>query len=242
MKEFDWLSHYNREEEGALEAGDRLYHVLRPRRVSTVLDAAAGLGLRALALARAGYDVVACEADETLFTRAAERFAEASDATVPLYRLGLRGVREVAEGPFDAVLALEDAVARWPSQSHTSILRALAGQLVPSGYLVIGLRDWDAQLRTQEYFEPRQVTRMNGTRLIMFDVWEYGVADGVTATTFYLYTRGERWRVETTKTTYYPVHGDEFQTTVEQTGFTLVELIEHPKENWWILRKGNRRN
>lgn len=240
MNRIDWLTYFNREQETALDAGDRLAQVLRPRRVSSVLDAAAGIGLRALSLARAGFDVVACEADTALFERAGAKLAE-YEAHVPLYRLGLRSVREVTEAPFDAILVLDDAIALSPHTQHAAILKALAEQLVPSGYLAIGVRDWEQQLRSRDAFVPRQVTRMNGSRLLMFDVWEYKTAraGAVTVTTFYLYTHGGQWRVATTERDYHPVRGDELQGVVEAAGFTLIELIEHPNENWWIVRKEN---
>lgn len=241
MNRIDWLTYFNREQETALDAGDRLVQVLRPRRVSSVLDTAAGIGLRALTLARAGFDVVACEADATLFERAGDKFKEYEDVSIPLYRVGLRSVGKLTEGPFHAVLVLEDAIARWSHEQHRALLQILGEQLVPGGYLVIGLRDWETQLRTQDYFVPRQVARMNGSRLLMFDVWEYATAGAgmATATTFYLYTQGGRWRVATTERTYYPVRGNELQDTLEAVGFTLIELIEHPMENWWVLRKAN---
>lgn len=240
MNDIDWLTHFNREQETALDAGDRLAQVLRPRRVSSVLDADAGIGLRALSLARAGFDVVACEPDLALFERAGRKLAE-YDVHVPLYRLGLRAVGDVGEAPFDAILVLDDAIARWPHRQHAAILRMLGEQLVPAGYLVIGLRDWERQLRSRDNFVPRQVVRMNGSRLLMFDVWEYTTSGAgvVSVTTFYLYTHGGQWRVTTTDRDYYPVRGDELQGVVEAVGYTLTELIEHPHENWWILRQGN---
>lgn len=237
MNHIDWLGYFNREKETALEAGDRLVHLLRPRRVASVLDAAAGTGVRAVALARAGFTVVACEVDEMLFARAGTALSDAEDISIPLYRLGLRGVDAVAEGPFDAVLALDDALTRRPQEAHARILGTLGEQIVPSGYLVLGLRDWDAQLRTQEYFVPRQLTRMNGTRLLMFEVWEYNIDGTATATTFYLHAQNDEWRVRTRKTTYYPARGKEIQTVIEATEFRLIELLDHPDEQWWILQK-----
>lgn len=240
MNRIDWLTFFNREQEMALDAGDRLAQVLRPRRISSVLDAVAGIGMRALSLARAGFDVVACEGDAELFARAGRKLAE-YDAHVPLYRLGLRGTREVAEAPFDAILVLDDAIARWPHEQHGAILRGVGEQLVPAGYLVIGLRNWERQLRSRDNFVPRQVTRMNGSRLLMFDVWEYTTsgAGTVTVTTFYLYTHGGQWRVTTAERNYYPIRGNELQAVVEAAGYTLIELIEHPNEKWWIVRKEN---
>ena len=175
-----------------------------------------------------------------LFERAGAKLAE-YEMHVPLYRLGLRAINEVAEAPFDAILVLDDAIARWPHGQHTAILQRLGEQLVPAGYLVLGLRDWERQLRTRDNFVPRQVTRMNGSRLLMFDVWEYTTSSAgtVTVTTFYLYTHGGQWRVVTTERDYYPVRGDELQGVVEAAGYTLIELIEHPNEKWWIVRKEN---
>lgn len=242
MNTIEWLEYFNRENETTLDASDRLMHLLRARRVRSVLDAGAGIGVRALALARAGYDVVACEADRRLFERAGRRIAAVEEVTIPLYRLGLPGIDEVAfgEGPFDAVLALNDVIARWPHHTHVDILDTLAGTLDASGVLIVGFRDWQAQLRTRDYFVPRRVARMNGSRLLMFEVWEYTTAapGAAVATTFYLYTYGGPWHVETTTATYYPIYDDEFRGVVEHVGLQVVERIEHPREQWWVLRKG----
>lgn len=226
---------YDRWWEEVADESRRLDQVLSAHRVHRLLDAAAGRGRLALALARRGYRVVACEADEGLWQQAARTLADASHA-VPLYRVGLPGLSEAVSGPFDAVLALHDSLARWPPVEQLRALEACAHVLAPSGILVVGLRDWQAVLRDRSYFVPRRVARLNGSRLLMFDVRVFETGR-VVWTTFYLLEQRGQWRVHTTSVTYYPITPSDLETVMSAAGFAVVERVEHPVENWWIALK-----
>ncbi len=225
---------YDRWWEEVADESRRLDQLFASYHVRRVVDAAAGRGRLALALAQCGYQVSACEADEELFQQARRSLGEASVA-VPLYRVGLPGLAEVVSGPFDAVLALHDALARWPPPDQVRALVACARLLAPDGLLVLGMRDWEAVLRDRDYFVPRRVARLNGSRLLMFDVRAFRPGR-VVWTTFYLLEHKGKWRVRTTSVTYYPVTSLLLEQGAALAGLAVVERVDHPSEQWWIMR------
>jgi len=217
------------------DEGRRLAHVLEAHRVHTVVDAAAGGGRLASALAERGFHVVACEPDEALFRQALEHLAGAP-VSVALYRVGLPGLAHVLEGPFDAAFALHDALARHSPAEQGRSLEAMARILAPKGLALIGLRDWEGLLRERTFFVPRRVARMNGSRLLMFDVRLFR-AQHVIWTTFYLLEQEGKWRVHTSATTYYPITPARLEEAAAAAGLTVAERADYPHETWWVLRR-----
>ncbi len=106
-----------------------------------VLEIGCGWGRHRLALAQCGLrHVVSIDIDRESLAYA----AHLTRAVASVGSLRCQDFREVADGPFQAVLSLYDrSVCGLPSEAEDwHSLRHLAGLLQPGGWLVFGINDW----------------------------------------------------------------------------------------------------
>lgn len=128
-----------------------------------VLDVAAGIGTQALPLAAAGYEVVARDLSEGAIDRLryeARRRGLALDAEAA----DMREAGATVQGPFDAVIALDNALPHLLTDAE--ILEALVGfrpLLREGGQLLFSVRDYGRVDRTARSLH-RYGTRVRGGR------------------------------------------------------------------------------
>lgn len=225
----DWWETVDRERR-------RLDALLAPRGVDTVLDASCGTGTQSIGLALQGYLVTASDVSSEMVAEAEQR-AEAAGVggRIRFAAHDMATLDEIFTGPYDAVITVGNSFPHLEPGRREQALRTLRSLLSPAGVLVIGMRNWDKILNERPQFVPRRVSKVNGHRLVMFDVWEYPSDDEISFTTFFLWHDTQAWRVETHTLTYYPLRALEFMRLAHATGFQVVEQVDHPFERWWVL-------
>ena len=230
-----WLRLYTTDEQEAEQAAQRLAALARAHGAQRVLDGHAGVGHRAVALAAAGLDVTAAEADEWRFATAA-RLVRATHAPVTLYRLGMTRLANIEGAPFDMALLLDDALALVGQPAAARLLDTMHRVVRPGGLLVVGLRDWEQHLRRRETFIPRQVARVNGARLFMFEAWEYTDKRMAHCSHFYVSFGASKWHVEVREMLYEAIFRDEAEQAFAAAGWRILEEITLDDRRWWVLR------
>lgn len=215
--------------------GEALGALLRPRRVQTVLDVACGTGCHAIGLARHGFLVTACDGDADAVAEAERRATEA-EASVAFGVVPLAAVGATVGGAFDALLCLDGAFAAVLPGARLPLLRDLAARVGAGGLLLLGLPDWETILRERPQFIPRRITKPNGSRLVMFDVWDYGDGEAVSVSSFTLRDTLGRWTVETEKRTLYPLRPADLFELAAQAGLRVTEQVQRRDETWWVLQ------
>ncbi len=150
-------SAYSRTFEGLIERGEdidgeaRLADTLAPRG-ARILDAGAGMGRVAAALARRGHDVTAVEKDPHLVARARHLFPEVPVVAGDL--LGLTGpVLEAAGRPtaYDVVVVVGNVMVYLAEDTEVAALRVLGGLLAPGGRMLVGFHPRKGPAHSRDY-------------------------------------------------------------------------------------------
>lgn len=187
----DWPASVRRQS----EALDRLLgRYLRSDGPHAVLDCACGIGTQAIGLATRGYKVhatdISAEAIEYARQKASELNTDLTFGIADFLKLD-----ESVSGTFDAVIALDNAVAHVQHESDLEqMLRSMSSKVEPEGVLLLSLRDYDDLARTQPRTTTSVVTDGPEGRIIVFQVWDW--KDDGSGYRLHHYTvrqRGEAW-------------------------------------------------
>ncbi|MGQ9516115.1 MAG: class I SAM-dependent methyltransferase [Anaerolineae bacterium] len=154
-----------------------LEKVLRDAGPRRVLDAACGTGRHAVALAKAGFDVVG--ADPSLpMLEAARCHAEAAGVGVKFTVAGFGELAAKTAGPFDALLCLGNSLPHVNDLAHLdAALRDFRAVLRPGGRLLIQQRNFDMVLRRRERLMPPQAHTEGEAEWLFFRFYDF-LADG----------------------------------------------------------------
>ncbi|MEM7051610.1 MAG: class I SAM-dependent methyltransferase [Acidobacteriota bacterium] len=163
--------------EGSLERqGQALQRILRAKwgdRITSVLDAACGIGTQSLALAKAGYRVTASDlspqAVERARQEAQERLLEIDFAVADM-----RHLADTHRQPHDLVMACDNAVTHLLDEAEIGrTFEQFYRCANPGGGCLISVRDY-AQLPTEGiHFEPHGVREVDGKRQVLFQIWKF---------------------------------------------------------------------
>jgi histidinol-phosphate/aromatic aminotransferase/cobyric acid decarboxylase-like protein/SAM-dependent methyltransferase len=133
-----------------------------------VVEVASGTGSRAIALARAGYDVLALDPSSWAAGEAAQR-AEAAGVSVRWAVVDPLSLTRWPAGAFDVALCI-DCVGWGSDAEQRRLFRRLRRQLVPGGLLVVGRPVWiDADLRVYSAPELTASVRAAGFDVVQSD-------------------------------------------------------------------------
>lgn len=154
--------------------GKQLDSVIRTEWPGTraVLDAAAGVGTQALALAGLGYEVTASDISTGAVRRCRR---EAAARGLPL-RVLAADLRDLAapDGRFDLVVACDNALPHLLSDEELGrALRECLRCVRPGGGCLVSVRDYPEPPRTGVEMHPYGVKEANGARLVLWQVWTW---------------------------------------------------------------------
>jgi SAM-dependent methyltransferase len=159
------------EDQGALY--DALIHELLGPATWAVLDAASGIGTRALGLAMRGHRVSAADVSPGAVARL-QREAEARRLRLRTAIADLPGLAVTVAGLFDVVLAADHSLALQLDQ--TELERALAachGKLRPGGVLLAACHDYDRLVRDRPASWPPRFFGHLGQRRCVHQIWDW---------------------------------------------------------------------
>lgn len=169
------LLYPNWEASGARQARG-LAHVLTEFGVpakGAILDAACGIGTQALGLAQLGYDITASDLSPVAVARASDE-ARARGLTIRFAVVDLRYLSSVFRGPFDAILACDNAVPHLLSDEEIRAAFAECRALLGSGgVLLISVRDYAAIERRSPDHRPYGTRIVGGTAYTAEQIWNW---------------------------------------------------------------------
>jgi SAM-dependent methyltransferase len=134
-----------------IEGEARLADVLAPRG-ARVLDAGAGIGRVAAALARRGHDVTAVEKDPDLVARSRSRFPDVPVVESDILRLS-PSLLEAAGRPtsYDLIVAVGNVMVFLADDTEVRALRTLGDLLSPGGRMLVGFHPQQGPGRSRDY-------------------------------------------------------------------------------------------
>jgi SAM-dependent methyltransferase len=202
--------------------------VFADRDVASVLDAACGTGMHAVAFARRGLRTAAADLSPAMIDRAREH-ASAVGVDVAWSVAAFGGLadafpREV--GAFDAVTCLGNSLPHLPDDAALDAAFVdMAGMLRRGGVLVVQNRNYDRVLAERVRFMPITARGEPGDETLFLRITDFLGADRLAFTIITLRNAGGSWS-SCAKTT--PLRGIERATlerSLARAGFTGVECF-----------------
>jgi SAM-dependent methyltransferase len=195
--------------------------------VTTVLDAACGIGTQAIGLAELGYRVTASDISQASLDKAAGE-TQRRGLKITYLKSDMRHVDQQVGGGFDVVLACDNALPHLLSE--TDILQALTAfhrSLRPGGLAVISARDYAGLPREGHIIHPRHVHMDGKRKQILFDVWDFD-GEFYDLTLYVVDDPGEGPPITRALHggRYYCIRLDRLQSLMESAGFHEVKQLD----------------
>lgn len=231
----DWEAQLDRE-------GLSLRVIFRNKGVERVLDAACGAGTQAVALARLGFDVVACDPSAGMLRKASEIAAEYGvDDRIDFERVDFVSLPSIVDGPFDAVICKGNSLPHLllDDEIETALLNFYE-LLRPGGVLVIGMRDFGPFMEDRPQFIPGFVHDEGDSEFITFDLWEWHDGPPVIATQNLFIVKGDvrsGYRTVKHQVRYRPLSTDEVKVVLLEVGFDEITDQPDQRERVLVARK-----
>jgi SAM-dependent methyltransferase len=138
-----------------------------------ILDAACGIGTKAIGLARLGHDVRGTDLSGAAVMRA-RREAERLGAKLKIGVADMRSLSGYVAGPFDIVCALDNALPHLMTDEElATALREAAAVLAPGGWFVASVRDYDRLIAERPRTTPLRLIDEPGGYRALFQVWDW---------------------------------------------------------------------
>ena len=143
--------------------------------ISTVLDAACGIGTQCIGLAELGYKVTGSDLSSGAIKLAKEE-AQTRDLPIDFSVVDMRQVWEYHQRQFDIVLACDNSIPHLLNEEE--ILQVFKGFFLTTkegGGCLISVRDYDLFEREDQEsrFVPRQIHPTSWGQIIIFDIWNF---------------------------------------------------------------------
>lgn len=195
--------------------------------VSSILDAACGIGTQCLGLAGLGYKMTGSDISEGELEQA-KGHAKTRGLAINFKPADMRELSSVHSGTFDIVMACDNAVPHLLTDED--ILKAFKefySLSTKTGGMIITVRDYSGIDRAPEKFNPRLVHKTNNGRVILFDIWEFD-GDYYDLTTYIVEDDGDVNQVVTAIRggRYYCVSLETLKMLMEQAGFRTVDILQ----------------
>ena len=196
--------------------------------VASVLDAACGTGMHAVAFARRGLRTAAADLSPAMIERAREH-ARASRVEVALAVSGFGGLAAAFPddaGAFDAVTCLGNSLPHLPDDATLDAAFAdMARMLRPGGVLVVQDRNYDRVLAERMRFMPITARGEPGDETLFVRITDFLGGDRLAFTILTLRSAGGAWTCDARTTALRGIERAALERAFARTGFSRVECF-----------------
>jgi SAM-dependent methyltransferase len=210
--------------------------------IRSVLDAACGTGMHAVAFARRGLHCAGADLSPAMITQARLN-AERAGVRVELAAAGFGEISAALPGPFDAVTCLGNSLPHLPDDSALArCFSDFAALLPPGGTLVIQNRNYDRLLRERQRFMPVSARAGAEGETLFLRITDFPSADAapgspaeesVEFTIVTLKKRGGAWSQSVQTTPLRALRRSTLETALGTAGFTKVQVYGgYGREPW----------
>jgi len=205
---------------------DAVIRDLWGQRVSTVLDAACGIGTQAIGLAQRGYGVSASDISAAALERARRNAAERG-LSIRFQLADLRTLSAQHPTPFDLVIACDNAIPHLLTDAEIGqALREMQRCCRPGGGVLISVRDYDPAQATGTRLVPYGVRVDGGRRYVVLQVWEFHGSVYDLAMYFIEDTGGSTCAAHVMRSQYYAIPVARLMELMADTGFRDVRRFD----------------
>jgi glycine/sarcosine N-methyltransferase len=202
--------------------------VFADRGVASVLDAACGTGMHAVAFARRGLRTAAADVSPAMIDRA-RGHARAAGVNVAWSVAGFGGLAAAFPGEvgaFDAVTCLGNSLPHLPDDAVLgAALADMARMLRPGGVLVVQDRNYDRVLAERVRFMPIAARGEPGDETIYIRITDFLGADRLAFTIVTLRNAGGAWSCVAKTTPLRGIQRATLERSLARAGFTAVECF-----------------
>ena len=195
----------------------------------SVLDAACGTGMHAIALARKGYTAAGADYSQGMVA-AAQANADKQNAQVLFKHAGFneikRAFEQEANFPFDTITCFGNSLPHLTSrEAIKQALLDFANCLRPGGLLVLQNRNFDAVMAKRERWIGPQSYSENGNDWLFLRFYDFD-PDGLISFNIVRLKReaGGEWKQALSTVRLYPLLKEEMLKLLDETGFGQVSL------------------
>jgi SAM-dependent methyltransferase len=192
----------------------------------TVLDAAAGIGTQALALAELGHRVAATDLSGAALRRAASK--DTSGRRLAGVAVADMRLLPIADASVDVVVCADNSLPHLLTAADVvAALRAMRRVTVPGGLVLVSTRDYDVLRRDRPAATPVQVSRAGDRRTATFQLWTWH-DDGERYDYEHLMVTGDGtddWRVGRRTGTYWALTRAELSALASDAGLVGVRWV-----------------
>jgi len=193
-----------------------------------ILDCACGIGTQSIGLAMSGHRVVGSDLCEAAVLRARTE-AQSRGLTIPFYVSDMTSLREITEGGFDVVVAMDNALPHLSSNQLRQAARAIASKLRAGGLFLATIRDYDALVLEKPAVQGPVFVGAPGNRRIVHQVWDWdayaGEGSGNVIHVYITVESEEGWRSHHFVSTYRCLLRQELSDTLGEAGFGDVRWL-----------------
>lgn len=190
----------------------------------SVLDAACGTGMHAIALAQRGYAAAGADLSAGMIEQA-RRNAEAAGVRVDLRAAGFGGLAETFPRPFGALICLGNSLPHVSGPLElAAALEDFAACLVAGGVLVLQNRNFDAVTAARARWMEPQGYREGEREWVFVRFYDY-LPDGNIQFNILTLTRqgAGGWGQQVTTTFLYPLLHRELSEALREAGFGQIQ-------------------
>jgi SAM-dependent methyltransferase len=201
----------------------------------SVLDAACGTGMHAIALARKGYRAAGADYSQGMVA-AAQVNADKLGMQVLFKHAGFREIKRTFESeanfPFDAITCFGNSLPHLTSrEAIKQALLDFSDCLRPGGRLVLQNRNFDAVMAKRERWIGPQAYSENGSDWLFLRFYDFD-ADGLISFNIVRLKReaGGEWTQALSTVRLYPLLKEELLELMDETGFIKAALYGMMKD------------
>ena len=189
-----------------------------------ILDCACGIGTQALGLARCGHHVTGSDLSEGAVERA-RREARRQGLEIPFLVADMTDLSAVADGEFDAVVALDNALPHLEREPLKAAARAMRAKVRAGGLLLASTRDYDRAIIDRPVVQGPEFYGREGERRIVHQVWEWTDEERIRIHLYITVQEGEGWNSQHFVGEYRAVLRSEITRSLEEAGFSSVRWL-----------------
>lgn len=212
---------------------DTVFKRHAPLTITSVLDAACGIGTQALGLAAAGYTVTGSDISAKALRRC-KREARARKLQIDLHQADFRSLDSTVPSSYDAVIAMDNSLPHLLTEEDMQkACSNFFAKLNPGGLLLLSTRDYDNELQHREQMHFRRSEDTPEGQGVYFDLWDWQPDDTYILRMFHVRQVKDRWRTAVFETTYRAWRRNEIVSALDTAGFAGVRVLEPGESGYY---------
>lgn len=189
-----------------------------------ILDCACGIGTQAIGLAQCGHRVTGSDLSAAAVKRA-WREAGQRGLEIAFFVSDMTNLSEIAEGEFDAVIALDNALPHLEREPLKAAVRVMRNKLRKGGLVLASTRDYDRLIVERPVLQGPAFYGAEGARRLVHQIWEWSDAERYRVHLYITKQAGHGWDTRHFAGEYRAVLRAEMTAALEQAGFGRVRWM-----------------